>query len=138
VLLNHISTVNGNIRVYSVEGSGELKTVNGNVELLDSGGAFSARTTNGSLQMEYRYFEAKSAIALEAMNGVIILGLPADSDADLDVSSLNGDFVSELPLQQRTAMGSREFRARLGRGGSAIKLRTVNGGIRVVSIQTAV
>lgn len=138
VVLGHLTTVNGNIRVTGVDGSGDLRSVNGNIELFDGRGGFSARTTNGSLHLEYRYFESAAPISLEVMNGVIVLALPPRADADIDVSSLNGDFASELPLRRRTASDSREFRARLGRGGPVIKLRTVNGGIRVVAVQSAV
>lgn len=132
VILSSVETVNGTVRVSGVEGSGELRSVNGNVEMFEGLGHFSARTTNGNVRMELRRLTDSGSLALETVNGSVVLALPAGSQADLDVRSLNGDFFSQLPVTVLVSQGSHGFRGRLGRGGSAVRLRTVNGGIRVI------
>ncbi len=146
VLLSRVETVNGAVRVRGVEGAGELRSVNGNVELLDGAGHFSARTTNGNVRLELRQLascdeparSSSCSLSVETVNGSVLLALPADANADLEVRSLNGDFRSELPVTVRGSADAREFRGRLGRGGSAVRIRTVNGGIRVVAARPTV
>lgn len=138
VRLTRIETVNGNLRVAGVEGTGRLRSVNGNVELYDGAGRFSARTTNGNVRIELRRLEAGAPMALETVNGSVVIALPPDAGAELDVSSSNGDFLSELPLVAERADTGGGFRARLGRGGGLLQVRTVNGGIRVVTARPSV
>jgi len=138
VLLRNVQTVNGSIRIRGVEGAGVLRSVNGGVEVLDGAGRFDARTTNGNIRVELRHLPAGSPISMGTVNGSVVLALPADADAELDVLSMNGDFRSELRLVLKGAAGSRAYRGRLGRGGGAIKVRTVNGGIRVVAARPTV
>jgi hypothetical protein len=68
----------------------------------------------------------------------VVLALPPESGAELDVRSLNGDFRSELPVTMESSLGSREYHGQLGPGGGPVRLRTVNGGIRVVALRTTV
>jgi hypothetical protein len=68
----------------------------------------------------------------------VVLALPENAAALLDVHSFNGDFQSDLPVMVLGALDSRRFQARLGAGGSSISVRTMNGGIRVVAMRPAV
>ncbi len=67
------------------------------------------------------------------MNGSVSLGLPSNAQANLEVQNTNGDFYSEVPVTStHTLPGTRGFRGKLGQGGGAISVRTVNGGIRLL------
>ena len=138
VFLSKIATVNGAVRVSGVEATGELRTVNGNIEVFDSAGRLSTHTTNGSVRLELRRLEAGGPMALETVNGSVVLALPADAAADLEVRTLNGDFRSELPITLEGSLSGRRFRGRLGSGGTPIRMRTMNGGIRVVAAKPMV
>jgi len=65
VLLQHVSTVNGTVRVTGVESAGTLRSVNGDIEVLDSAGGFSAHTTNGNIQMELARLTAIAPLSAE-------------------------------------------------------------------------
>ncbi len=132
ILLAGVETVNGSVLVRGVDGSGRLRSVNGNVEVLDSAGRFSARTTNGNLRLELRRLPDGGPMALETVNGSVVLALPSDAQAALNVRSMNGDFHSDLPVVAQGALSTRAFHGRLGSGGGEISIRTVNGGIRVL------
>lgn len=133
VLLGAVDTVNGSVCVRGVEGGGDLRSVNGNVEVVESSGRFSAKTTNGDLRLELRHLRNDEPINLETVNGSVVLGLPSNAQADLEVQNTNGDFYSEVPVTSTHSLpGSHGFRAKLGQGGGAISVRTVNGGIRLV------
>ncbi len=138
VFLGRVETVNGTVKVRSVEGAGDLRTVNGNVELLDGAGRFSARTTNGNVRMELRLLPAGSPMRLQTVNGAIELSLTADAEADLEVDTLNGEFLSDLPVTVRGSIGPRAFRGRLGGGGSTIRISAVNGTVRIATARPSV
>jgi hypothetical protein len=138
VRLDGVLTVNGNIRVHGVAGAGTLRTVNGNIEVVDGAGSFSARTMNGDVRLELLRLFGSEAAAVETVNGSVVLALAEDADAELEVDNVNGDFRSELPLVLLTSADGAALRGRLGRGGKNLRLRTVNGGIRVVAARPIV
>ena len=138
VVLRRVETINGSVSVRGVAGTGLLRSVNGNVELLEGAGRFDARSTNGNVHIELNQLPPGSPISIETVNGNVVLALPASADAELDILSMNGDFRSELPVMLNGKLSSRDFRGRLGRGGDAVKVRTVNGGIRVVEARPTV
>jgi hypothetical protein len=138
VILGRVNTVNGAVRVAGVDGSGDLQSVNGDVEALDSVGRFRAHTTNGNVRLELRGLSGEGVLAAETVNGSVVLALPDGTGGDLDVRSLNGDFRSELPVALQGSLGAREFHGRLGQGGAPIRIRTVNGSVRIVTLRSTV
>jgi hypothetical protein len=136
--LNHVSNVNGTLRVVNSESIGELHTVNGNIEVYEGGGNVHAHTTNGNVYLELkRQGDSRGAFA-ETTNGSVLLAVPADMSADFEARCMNGNFSSELPLALQGADKPRVVHGRLGRGGAPIHLSTVNGAIRVVALRSTV
>lgn len=139
VLLGSVNTVNGSVIVKGVEGGGALKTVNGNVEVFDSAGRFSEKTTNGNLRLELSKVHDGAPMKLETVNGSVILGLPQDVKANVDALSMNGELYSEFPTKAKAhPVMAHSFNGKLGTGGGAISVKTVNGGIRLVVQRPAV
>jgi DUF4097 and DUF4098 domain-containing protein YvlB len=136
--LRRIGTVNGAVSVSGLDTVGELRSVNGSVEVFDGAGRLSVRTTNGNVRVELRQLAPASPVSVGTVNGSVVLALPPDAAANLDLRSVNGDFRSELPVTLQGSLGLRAFRGRLGSGGSSIRIRTVNGGIRVVTTRPTV
>jgi hypothetical protein len=132
VILDGVETVNGDVHVQRITGAGVLGSINGSVEVLDSEGRFSAKTTNGDVRLELRKLPAGEPMQLATVNGSVILSLPADAGAEVNVVSRNGDFRCDFPLRSLGAYDPRIFRGRLGSGGGEIVLTTVNGAIRIV------
>ncbi len=141
VRLPSVSTVNGTVSVEDVSGEGSLSTVNGNVTLARAAGLFSARSTNGSIALEFlslsgdleseRSSPTHTSLLAQTTNGSVAVALPAGAGAELDAQTRNGDFSSELPLLARTASAGRSIQGHIGAGGPLLRLRTVNGSIRL-------
>jgi len=136
--VEHLGTINGTLRISGVEAVEELRTVNGNIEVYEGGGSVHAHTTNGNVHLELLHDLDKNGAAAETTNGSVLLAVPADMRANLDALCLNGNFSSELPLSLESTQRPRETRGKLGKGGALIRLRTVNGGIRVVALRSTV
>lgn len=136
--VEHLGTVNGTLRVAGVDEVDELRTVNGNIEVYEANSDVRAHTTNGNVRLELAHLHGVTGTVAETTNGSVVLALPSNSEADLEARCLNGNFQSELPFAQESTLKPREIHGKLGRGGSPIKLHTINGGIRVVALRTTV
>jgi DUF4097 and DUF4098 domain-containing protein YvlB len=136
--VEHVGTVNGTVRIAGVEWIGELRSVNGNIEVYEGAGNVHARTTNGNVHLELLHFQDEKGMSAETTNGSVLLAVPQDTQANLEARSLNGNFYSELPISRESSLRPRETRGRFGKGGSAIKLNTVNGGIQIVVLRSTV
>jgi hypothetical protein len=139
VLLGFVGTVNGSVSVHGVQGHGELRSVNGNVEVTQSSGRFNAKTTNGNVHLDLTHLVDGAPMNLETVNGSVTLGLPSNASADLKVRNMNGDVLSDVPVFATLALpGARAYEGKLGHGGAAISVRTINGGIRLLLEQPGV
>ena len=136
--LEHLGTVNGTLRIAGVDEVDDLRTVNGNIEVFGADSTVHARTTNGNVRLELSHIHGVGGTLAETTNGSVVLALPANSQADLEARCLNGNFLSELPVEMQSTLKPREMHGKLGRGGAPIKLHTINGGIRVVALRTTV
>ena len=136
--VEHVGTVNGTLRVSGIEALEDLRTVNGNIEVYEAGGSVHAHTTNGNVHMELLHVKDKNGAIAETTNGSVLLAVPADTHADLETRCMNGNFFSELPVTFESTMKLREMHGKLGHGGTPIRLRTVNGGIRLVALRSTV
>jgi hypothetical protein len=137
-LVEHIGTVNGTLRVTGIDRVEDLRTVNGNIEVYDGGGSVRAHSTNGSVHLELLHIADKDGALAETTNGSVLLAVPSDTQANLEARCMNGNFSSELPIAFETTLRPREMHGKLGSGGAPIRLRTVNGGIRVVALRSTV
>ncbi len=138
VRLEHLGTVNGTLRVSGVQDVEDLRTVNGNIEVYEGGGSVHAHTTNGNVRLEITRWPETAGASAETTNGSVVLAVPPDTQADVESLCMNGNFLSELPVTKESTFQPRATRARLGRGGSLIKLRTINGSIRLIALRAAV
>ncbi|HJZ65088.1 MAG TPA: hypothetical protein VKD70_12265 [Candidatus Acidoferrum sp.] len=136
--VEHIGTINGTLVVAGVTAVDELRTVNGNIEVYDGGGSVHAHTTNGNIHLELANFRDGTGTSAETTNGSLLVALPSDTQADLETRCLNGNFLSELPIAMESSQRPREMHGRFGKGGPPIKLRTINGGIRIVTLHATV
>src|SRR5712664_4244436 len=136
--VEHLGTVNGTLRVSGIEAVEDLRTVNGNIEVYEGGGSVHAHTTNGNVHLELLHVQDKNGAVAETTNGSVLLAVPADTQADLETRCLNGNFFSELPVAFESTLKPRELHGKLGRGGVPIRLRTINGGIRLVALRSTV
>jgi hypothetical protein len=137
-LLSRISSVNGGLQIRGIPNARELRSVNGNVEIFGSSGQIKAHTTNGNIHVELRRFDGSHSLSAETVNGSVLVALPPDAGGVLDILTMNGDFRSELPVTLEGSFSPRGFHGILGRGGSPVRVRSVNGGIRVVAIRPSV
>jgi DUF4097 and DUF4098 domain-containing protein YvlB len=128
--LNGINTVNGNIEIEAVDGSVKANSVNGRLLAAGLGGKTELSTVNGTVKADFKALTADSSI--KSVNGRVTVVLPAQVDADLSASTVNGGISNDFrgPVKRHFPVGS-DLKQTLGRGGPRVRISTVNGAIRV-------
>lgn len=124
------STVNGDVDAANLTGAVDVSTVNGGARIETSAGDARARTVNGSVTAIVRSAGQRSLV-FETVNGTVTLSLPAGLNADLEAETVNGSVNSDFPIQVQGRMNPRRLFGRIGQGGQALRVRTVNGSIRL-------
>ncbi|HEV7766312.1 MAG TPA: DUF4097 family beta strand repeat-containing protein [Thermoanaerobaculia bacterium] len=125
-----VTNTNGRIVLSDVTGKLELETTNGRIEVKRCSGSLDASTTNGSIEAELVKLTPNEPLRFETTNGGIEVAVPANARADIDASTTNGSISSDLPLlTSRT--GSNSLRGTINGGGTSVRLRTTNGGIKI-------
>ncbi len=123
-----INTSNAKICCSCTQGRLVARSSNGKIELEDHCGSVDASTSNGLIRASMAEL-GKEGVQLATSNGRIVLELPEEVDAEVDVRVDNGVIRNDRPLCKATRQRSGQLRGRLGRGGALIKLRTSNGSI---------
>ncbi len=124
-------TVNGDVEVNDLASDVGAESVNGDIEISTTGFA-EAKTVNGSIDAAMERYNIASGLSFSTVNGSISLDLPDDVDADIDAGWVNGRLdAADLPFQLVGRVSRRSARGVLGAGGPELKLRTVNGSIRI-------
>jgi hypothetical protein len=133
VRLERLRTVDGNIKVKQIEGSVDARTLNGNIEQFDVSGSVVARAINGNIAVSLRALpEPPAPVDLDTVNGQLLLSLPPQANADLQLSTVAGRVDSRYTFAVSDVPGDTSWRTHLGRGGTIVRLRTIRGDIRIV------
>jgi hypothetical protein len=127
----NVTNTNGQVALTALDGKVRAHTTNGGVNGKSLGGGVDARSTNGGVTIDMAAVGADN-ISLRTTNGGVTLTLPDGAKATLSASCTNGGInVSSLENLDVSDQSRRRLEARLNGGGTAIELRTTNGGIRV-------
>lgn len=122
---------NGGVSIHAMQGEARFTTTNGGVTLDDVSGRIVGRTANGGVTVRLSGARWEGAgLDVETTNGGVTLTMPRDYSAALEVGTVNGGLRSDFPVTLPGGRG-RELRTTLGSGGPLIKVRTVNGGVRL-------
>jgi Putative adhesin len=127
-----LKSSNGGLSVTNVEGRVDLRTVNGGIRLSGLAGEVTGRTSNGGVDVDLDGASWTGAgLDVETSNGGVRLRIPEQYSARLEASTDNGGLQVDFPV---TVQGrrNREIATNIGAGGPLIRVRTSNGGIRLL------
>jgi len=137
---------NGSVTVSDVVGDVDIMTSNAKVACSDTCGRLVARSSNGKVELDGHRGSidastsnglisasvddmSREGVVLATSNGRIVLDLPEQVDADVDIQVDNGVIRNDRNLGGGTRETNGRVRGTLGRGGAPVKLRTSNGSI---------
>jgi hypothetical protein len=123
-----VFTSNAKICCASTCGRLVARSSNGKIEVGRHSGSLDASTSNGLIRASLEQL-GREGVMLATSNGRIVLELPEEVDAEVDVRVDNGIIRNARDLDSQTRVATGRIRGRLGRGGTQTKLRTSNGTI---------
>ena len=129
-----VTTVNGGVQVESLSGRTLVRTTNGGVVARDISGGLEAHTVNGGVRAAFAAIGSND-ITLSTVNGGIRLTVPESAKATINATWVNGSFNSVGIKFETRDSGKRHFEGLLNGGGTPVNVNTVNGGIRIASVE---
>ena len=132
VRLDELSTLEGDIVVRDVDGTIEARNLHGDIEGINVSGSVVAHALTGNILFSLRALpDRRLPFKLATLNGNVDLLMPAQADADLELSTVAGNIVGDYAFQVSSVPGDSARHAQVGAGGVRVELRTVRGNIRV-------
>ncbi len=132
VEIDSIDTVNSDVLVAGVAGSISAESVNGTLQVTDAGADVNAETVNGDIDVEFTQLGAGQKISMDAVNGRIVLRLPANASAQVSAETLNGSIdAGDFGLQADDGFVGHELDGKIGGGEARISIDTVNGPVKI-------
>jgi len=129
-----LETHNGGLSIAEVEGTIGFNVLNGGVRLEGVAGDVQGKTINGGVKVTLTGDSWQgNGLDVETTNGGVVLNMPEHYNTELSTKTQNGGVHSEFPITVKGKIG-RGFNAKIGDGGSPIRLVTVNGGVKVKMI----
>jgi hypothetical protein len=134
IKLDTISTVNGDINIEAVINVVKAETVNGSLEAIGLKGDVNLETVNGSINAEFDQLGEGQRVSADAVNGKIVLLIPADASARVEAETVNGSIdADDFELEAEKGFVGRDLSGEIGDGDARISLDTVNGSIEILS-----
>jgi DUF4097 and DUF4098 domain-containing protein YvlB len=132
VNLDTVSTVNGGVDISAVGGSVKAETVNGDLEASDLASDVNLETVNGGINADFTSLGGNQRVSAEAVNGKLVLNLPANASARINAETVNGNIdADDFGLEPEKGFVGRDLEGEIGGGEARISLDTVNGSIRI-------
>ena len=128
--LDDIETVNGEVEVSNVAGAVSVESVNGELELSNLKGDVTMDTVNGTIAAQFDELGGRQRVKADAVNGRIVLSLPANASAQVTAETINGSIdADDFGLAEERGFVGRDLQGQIGAGEARINLETVNGSI---------
>jgi hypothetical protein len=121
-----VTTANAKVKCKHTHGHLRARSSNGKIEVDSHQGSLDASTSNGVIRASIDALD-EVGVTLTTSNGRIVLDLPEEPNADIDIRVENGHIRNDLEMIDEARDPDGRVRGRIGHGGTPIRLRTSNG-----------
>jgi hypothetical protein len=127
--------INGEVRIGEVEGAVRVSGINGEVNVARAAGRADFSGVNGNVSVAMTRL-GDEGVRVSGVNGNIELKLAEDVNADLRVGGLSGkvDYDLKNVTVEDDNNNRSKFNARIGAGGSPIKISGIHGDVHLAYI----
>lgn len=133
----HVSGANGKVSLGEIQGRVGMGGVNGEIKAARISGEIEIHGVNGGIDLTLAPL-AGNGIEFGGINGNIDLRFEGEVNAELNTWGINGQVNADLPNVQNKdneEPGRGRFRARIGGGGSQIRVNGVNGNLHLMKAE---
>jgi hypothetical protein len=125
-----VHTSGGSIDVSDVRGDLRASTSGGSVRVHDAGGRVDAHSSGGSVQVSFARGNNRGG-DLSTSGGGVSAEVDPRVALSIDAGTSGGSVSSDLPVTVRGTIGRSSLHGDLNGGGSALRMHTSGGGIRI-------
>lgn len=125
-----VEAMNSNISTEAVRADVKLETMNGRIRAVGLTGDAELDTMNGRITASFDRLTAGQKVSVDTMNGQCEVFVPADANARVAASSMNGRVSSELPMTVEKS-SRRSLHGSLGKGEGSLSLDSMNGSLSI-------
>lgn len=130
-----VDRASGPVTLTGVEGPLTVRHDHGPVTIRGAAASVDVRVRNGDLQVDLRAVPSGATVSLETANGDVLLTLPPDAAARLDVQTNAGEIrtqgLSLTAERYRPMDAGGRYNAEMGGGGASVEVSTNNGNVRL-------
>ena len=128
---------NDDVKVKNFSSELEVSILNPDISLENVTGPVILSLTNGDIDIDFGTVNQNSPISLHATNGVIDIKLPANTPANIAMSTINGEIFTNFDIdfekKEKDGLsyigGGQKIKGTINGGGVDIKLETINDNI---------
>ncbi|MCI0485162.1 MAG: DUF4097 family beta strand repeat-containing protein [Blastocatellia bacterium] len=132
VRIDAVELINGDLEIENLTGEVKASCINGRLAAKQLTGELRLSTINGLLEASLDALDESRPVSLSSVNGQVDLTIASDAEAEFRADTVHGSISNDigLPVKRGKHVGE-ALSGLLGRGGARVKLKNVNGGIRI-------
>lgn len=128
LMVEQVNWGGGDFEIENHQGEVEVLSKTGDIILSNITGPVTASSTSGDVEIEFSQLSQANPTSISLVSGYIDITLPANSNANFNLSSISGEVYTDLDIQLEG--GSDNSMSRLG-GGGQINGTLSGGGVEV-------
>ncbi len=127
-----LTSLDDDVSLYDVGGEIYIDANDGDIELIDVDGRIVyANTVDGRIDFS-GMIHPDGEYELVTHDGEISFAVQSDVEADVSVSTYDGEFETEFPIVLQRLESGKELSFELGGGGARVRLQAFDGAIRLM------
>ena len=127
-----VNTINGAVMVDGATSEIDAGTINGEVDVATSGGPVNASNVNGGVRARIGRVDSNADKDVTTVNGSVSVEFPSDFGGDADLSTVNGSLNTNFAMTLIGRIDPKHLHAHIGKaGGPHLRLETVNGSVEL-------
>ena len=127
-----VSSISGNVEIGNVGADARVTSVSGNLRLGQLNGSLDVSSISGGLNATLTSLSTQG-IHIKSVSGSVEIGFKSDVNADFNAEHVSGQVYLDVPNVTRDSEAQPpNVRARIGAGGTPIKISSVSGNIRLM------
>jgi hypothetical protein len=128
---DRLGSVSGDIDVTGIRGIVRAASVSGDVIMKDVTGSASASSVSGSVDADLAGVDGAGAMKFSSVSGDVVVRIPRNSNADIEMSSLSGTLQTDFPIEVQEAKHGpgRSARGRVGTAENSFRVTSVSGNV---------
>jgi hypothetical protein len=124
----------GDMHIVGMQAEIEAVVPEGDITLDGVRGPLVVQGVNGDVSVRFSALAASGTSSVNSVNGTVDVTLPADAAVTLDLMTVNGDILTDLPIEVKNRKvvpwgGPRSLRGTLNGGGVELKINSINDDI---------